>query len=131
MRKGFAYPAVLFLLAAALSAAVFFTFAAARWRGIIRLDMQAVQARQMAENALVYIDTHSPVLPANNLNVSALDRDALLALDGYDYRDENLGFRIVRNKEVIYLIGYAGGLPEPKAVYILYRKGDKFKPWYG
>ena len=121
---------MLVLLAVLLSAAGYFTLSALRWRQIAADDFTALQAQQMAESAAVYAEAQVPSLVQNN--VAALDRDTLLLLEGFNYREEDLGFRIVQNKDTVYFIGYAGNLPEPLAVKILYTTaGGKPQPWYG
>lgn len=128
--RGFAYLAVLFLLTAVLSAAGFFTFAALRWREMIRQDMHSLQARQMAQNAVVYLEyaLSAPSLTAHDLR--KLTGDDLLNLAGFDFIFADQGFRIIHNQDVFYFVGYAGQLPVPAAVFILYKRGDKIQPWY-
>ena len=128
MKKGFAYLTILILLAILLAAAGYFTSAALRWRQTAAADLAAIRAGQMAESAVVYAAAQSPNLLRNEFN--SPDREALLILEGFDYRVEDLGFRIVQNKNTLYFIGYAGQLPEPQAVKILYSTPEgKPQPW--
>jgi hypothetical protein len=128
VKKGFAYLAVLILLSALLAAAGFFSHSLIRWRQIIRDDEAALRATRMAESAVVYFQAQTPPLVQNNLG--KIDRDALLILEGLDWREGDLGFRVVRNKNTVYFAGYTGQLPEPQAVKILYTTTGEIKPWY-
>jgi len=130
LKKGFAYPAVLILLAVLLSAAGYFSLSALRWRQIAAADLAMLQARQMAESAVVYMEAQGG-LPLVRNNISALDRDKLLFLEGFNYIEKDLGFFIAQNRDTVYFIGYAGQLPEPRAIKILYTTtGGKPQPWY-
>jgi type II secretory pathway pseudopilin PulG len=128
VKKGFAYLAVLVLLSALLAAAGFFAYSLTRWRQIIQSDEAALRAAQMAESAAVYFQSQAPPLAQNNLG--KIDRGVLLILEGLDWREDDLGFRIAQNKNTVYFIGYAGQLPEPQALKILYTTaGGRPKPW--
>ena len=130
MKKGFAYLSVLVLLAVLLSAVGYFSISARRWQQIAAADFTILQARQMAESATVYAEAQG-ALPLVRNNVSAPNRDRLLLLEGFDYIEEDMGFRIVQNRDTIYFIGYAGALSEPRAVKILYTTaGGNPRPWY-
>ncbi|MDR1997255.1 MAG: hypothetical protein LBQ83_02905 [Candidatus Margulisbacteria bacterium] len=129
MRKGFAYLAALFLLVILLGAAGYFALSARHWRGLAQADSCGLQAQVMAENAVEYYRREQPPLVKNQ--VSKIDRDILLLLEGRDYALAEQGFRIVMNKNSIYFIGYAGQLPEPVALKILYTgEGGQPQPWY-
>jgi hypothetical protein len=129
LKKGFAYPAALFILSILLAAAAYFSWTLGFWRQNMRADAAALQARKMAESATAYYREKQPPLarPQGKLKI---DLDALLALEGTDLLFDGAGFRIVAAANDIYFVGYAGERAAPQAVYVLYTKdGGKLTPW--
>ncbi|MDR2428526.1 MAG: hypothetical protein LBD62_01815 [Candidatus Margulisbacteria bacterium] len=129
LKKGFAYPAALFILSILLLAAAYFSLTLGFWRQSMRADLAALQARQMAESAAVYYREKQPAL-ARQQGKLKIDLDALLALEGVEFAFDGAGFRLVAVLNDIYFVGYAGLPAAPRAVYVLYTKdGGKLQPW--
>ena len=129
MKKGFAYPAALFILSILLLAAAYFSLTLGFWRQNRRADAAALQARKMAESAAVYYREKQPAL-ARQPGKLKIDLDALLALEGLELAFDGAGFRLAAVSNDIYFVGYAGQPAMPQAVYVLYTKdGGKLTPW--
>ncbi|MDR1453940.1 MAG: hypothetical protein LBJ25_08225 [Candidatus Margulisbacteria bacterium] len=129
MKKGFAYPAALLILSILLLAAAYFSLTLRVGRQNGRADVAALQARKMAESAVVYYREKQPPL-ARQQGGLKIDLDALLTLEGTEVVFDNAGFRLVAAANDIYFVGYAGRPAAPQAVYVLYTKaGGKLTPW--
>ncbi|MDR2428788.1 MAG: hypothetical protein LBD62_03170 [Candidatus Margulisbacteria bacterium] len=129
MKKGFAYPAALFVLSILLLAAAYFSLTLGFWRQSMRADLAALQARQMAESAVVYYREKQPAF-ARQQGKLKIDLDALLMLEGLELDFGGRGLRLVAILNDIYFVGYAGLPAAPQAVYVLQAKdGGKPTPW--
>jgi hypothetical protein len=123
--RGFGYVYFLIMIGVLLMVMTATTGVLYRYKNIIALDRAYVTARYMADSALAYESVETPA----NQNVSQPTTQMLLVLPGVDYAFGRGGFRIVEAKGIRYYVGYAGRLPSPAAICILFRQGTKVKPY--
>lgn len=92
---------------------------------IRQLNAAALQARYYALSGIEYYKT-KPNLPSNN--ISGIDLKKLKNAAGLTHPLTRGGFKLVKNKQDIYFIGYVGNsLSEAEAVKVLMNRGGILK----
>jgi hypothetical protein len=129
MQKGFGYIYFLFLTLAVFIFMASLSRVILNYRYYKNSDLANLQAKAMADSAHVYYSGAAPLLINNN--ESELDLKKLRMLQGEKLVFNNSGFKIVKNKDRIYLLGFAGkDIANADSYYVLLSEGGKLTPWY-
>jgi hypothetical protein len=127
MRKGFSYLVFLFFVLIFLSAVMGFSPILQKYLAMQKMDSAKLQAHYYALSGVEYYKT-KPNLPNNK--ISGLDLKNLENAAGFTYTLAKGGFKIVKNKDHIYFIGYVGqGLDKAMAEKVLVKIDTKIKIW--
>lgn len=127
MRKGFSYLIFLFFVLIFLSAVMGLSAILQKYLAIQKMDSAKLQAHYYALSGSEYYKT-KPNLP--NKNISTINLKKLKSAAGFTYTLAQGGFKIVKNKDHIYFIGYVGqGLDKAMAEKVLVKIDTKIKIW--
>lgn len=127
-RRGFSYLFFLLFSLILLTFVVSFSGLLVRAGQIQKMDYAAVQARYYADSAVEFFKK-SIVLPDNQ--IAKLKWLTLKDLPGFVYKLHWGGFKIVKNKDILYFIGFSGtDLSRATALRVWQKKEGLLSPWY-
>ncbi len=128
LKKGFSY--LYFLLLVVVTAALIGSFSRVliSEQKNIDADFKKLQAHYYARSAIKYYQ-QNPGLP-DNQEMAKLNISALSALPGVTKKMKYGGFKIIKNNDTIFFLGYTGSSPENRtAADILLLKEGQYKKW--
>ena len=125
LKQGFGYIYFLLIVFICVSLVLSLSIITTKNKKMQANNLAKIQAHYYALSAQQYYKKNT-ALPENNIYQSQLTQEKLLQLPGNTYPMKKGGFKIVKNKESVYFIGYTGSdLANHRALEILKKENNK------